>query len=206
MSLVRPLIVIATLNYVTSVFGGLDGGRNLSHFVEHRQKRGLIFQNGGIAKLVMGPIFPIDFGDPINWRALICLVNIHVGEFKVPDSPLYPWDKWENIYARTQSSDNNWKPDDSREFIYHVLEYFMERTHGSGRECLLRSICENAHVDHHMDLFGDILNAILTPGKEILDPVYREAYKYGKNGIDCFQYYTSCPKGLNFLDQFINEN
>ncbi|XP_059224322.1 uncharacterized protein LOC131997378 [Stomoxys calcitrans] len=226
MSLVRGLLIVilTLLLYVTSsVFGGLSGGsgsdgdgdgdgsngyvgHNLSDFTQHRQKRGLIFQNGGIAKIVFGPVFPIVLGDAISWRSILSLIVFHCGEFKVPDSPLYPWDKWENIYARSQSNLGQLEPDISREFIYTAIEYFMERSHGIGRTCLLRSICENAQVHHHMDVFGEVLNVILTPGKETLDPVYQEAYQIGSNGADCFRYYGDCPKGSNFFDQFIEES
>lgn len=110
----------------------------------------------------MGPIYPIQLGDPVNWRSILALINFHVGEFKIPDKPLYPWEKWETLYARSQVNRGNLQTDSSREFIYTALEFFMDKSHGVGRACLLRSICENAQVDHHMDLFGEILNVILT--------------------------------------------
>ncbi|XP_005189758.1 uncharacterized protein LOC101897828 [Musca domestica] len=188
------------------VFGGLNADRNLTDFRRQREKRGLIFENGGAIKLVIGPIMPIPFGDPIVWRSLICAYNIHVGDYKMPTTPLYPWDKWENIYARSKGYTGKIEPDFSRELFYTGLESFMDRISGNGRECLLRSICENAQVDHYMDFFGEILNVILTPGKEDLDEVYHTAYEMGRNGIDCLQYYSKCPKGSNIFDNVIEEN
>lgn len=110
----------------------------------------------------MGPIFPITLADPIAWRSLICLYNIHVGDYKIPSFPLYPWDKWENLYVRSNQGRAIAKPDESREFLYLVLENYMSSRYGNGRECMLRSICENAQIHHQMDLFGQILNIILT--------------------------------------------
>lgn len=111
----------------------------------------------------MGPIHPITSADPIPWRSLICLYNIHVGNYKIPSTPLYPWDKWENLYVRSFSdSQVQLKTDQSREFLYLVLENYMNDKHGHGKECLLRAICENAQIHHHVDIFSEILNVILT--------------------------------------------
>ena len=54
------------------------------------------------------------------------------------------------------------KTDETREFLYLVLEKLMNAKHGHGKECLLRAICENAQIHHHVDLFSEILNVILT--------------------------------------------
>ncbi|XP_061391769.1 uncharacterized protein LOC133327223 [Musca vetustissima] len=200
------LVILILSGCLTAVFGGFNVDRNLTDFRRHREKRGLIFENGGAIKLVIGPIMPVQLGDPIVWRSLICLYNIHVGDYKMPSTPIYPWDKWENIYARSKAFNGKLEPDYSRELLYAALEGFMNRPHGHGRECLLRSICENAQIDQHMDFFGEILNVILTPGKEDLDEDYRSAYEMGRNGVNCLKYYINCPKGANIFDQFIHES
>ncbi|XP_065361818.1 uncharacterized protein LOC135955395 [Calliphora vicina] len=154
--------------------------------------------------LVIGPIQPITLADPIVWRSLICSYNIHVGNYQIPSTPLYPWDKWENFYVRSNQGRAHIKPDESREFLYLVLENYMNLSHGNGKECLLRSICENAQIHKHMDLFAEILNVILTPGYGDVDGIYGHAYEMGRAGADCFKYYSKCPPGFCFLDQFLH--
>ncbi|KAM7357147.1 uncharacterized protein ACRADG_002639 [Cochliomyia hominivorax] len=200
-------ISFLAFNHFSRVFAGYDVvGKNLTNFLKHRGKRGLIFNNGGAAKFVIGPIFPITLADPIVWRSLICSYNIHVGNYKIPSEPLYPWDKWETFYARSNQGSSYPQTDGSREFLYGVLENYMTASHGNGRDCLLRSICENAQIHHHMDLFGQVLDVILTPGKGDVAPIYNHAYEMGRRGVDCFQYYNKCPKGLCFIDQFLYES
>ncbi|TMW49138.1 hypothetical protein DOY81_005793, partial [Sarcophaga bullata] len=79
----------------------------------------------------------------------------------------------------------------------------MNAKHGHGKECLLRAICENAQIHHHVDLFSEILNVILTPGKGDVDAVYGQAYDMGRAGADCFRFFKQCPKGFSLLDQYL---
>ncbi|KAI9579273.1 hypothetical protein GQX74_004745 [Glossina fuscipes] len=99
------------------------------------------------------------------------------------------------------------EPDGSREFFYTALEYFinLHTNKRHGRECLLRLICENSQIKYHIGLFSEILNVILTPGKENLNKSYRQAVEFGQLGVDCVKYYAKCPPGDNFLDHLIHD-
>lgn len=94
----------------------------------------------------------------------MALYNLQIGEYLIPSKPLYPWDKWENLYARSnhQRQFLNPAPDGSRELFYELLENFISQNATNGRHCLLRSICENAQVHHHLGILSEILNVILT--------------------------------------------
>ncbi|KAJ8977383.1 hypothetical protein NQ317_001984 [Molorchus minor] len=81
----------------------------------------------------------------------------------------------------------------------------------NGRECLLRSICENA-VDstfHEANgLYGHLLHIALTPNYgdgEVdpdLDPVYFDAQQAGEYGVECQSLYTECNSASGLLDSF----
>ena len=118
----------------------------------------------------IGPSIPVRLDDPVNWRSLVCSYSLQGGHYALPTKPWYPWDKWENLYARSnQHSQQNehilpkYETDDSRLFVYSALESFInQNSNGNGRECLLRTICENAQIHHHVGIMAEILNAILT--------------------------------------------
>lgn len=55
----------------------------------------------------------------------------------------------------------DFETDDSRLFAYILLEALMERQHGNGHRCLLRSICQNAQVDEHVGILSEIMDVIL---------------------------------------------
>ncbi|XP_017485651.1 PREDICTED: uncharacterized protein LOC108374190 [Rhagoletis zephyria] len=181
---------------------------NLTDFMKlQRQKRGLIFNGNGQIKIDTGVIAAIDLGDPIQWRSLVSINNLQGGFYPLPSEPLYPWDKWEETFARSlknMHAEADYKADDSRKFAYTVLEVLMERQHGNGRKCLLRSICKNAQVDEHVGMFSEILNIVLSPGKNDIDVLYMEAFRAGKSGADCVRLYSECRVVSNFLDQYLD--
>ncbi|XP_037940160.1 uncharacterized protein LOC119673024 [Teleopsis dalmanni] len=181
---------------------------NVTEFLNHRQKRHLVFEGGGNIKLVMGPALPVPLGDPVDWRGLIAAYNLQGGTYTIQSTPLYPWDKWETIFSRSVRRmrarihyPDKFVEDDSRLFVYTALEAFMNKLHGNGRDCLLRSICVNAQIDQHVGVFAEIYNIVLTPGNMLLEPAYKAAYDAGKSGIECNKLYGKCTVISNFLDQ-----
>ncbi|XP_037893724.1 uncharacterized protein LOC119640018 [Glossina fuscipes] len=203
------------MNKTNWAFAKLQIGTNFTRTTSHHQKkRSLIFENGGIIKLVIGPIISVPLEDPNNWRSLICLYNFHIGEYIIPTKPTYPWDKWSDNESKSFKKSKLYRkavdaeePDGSREFFYTALEYFinLHTNKRHGRECLLRLICENSQIKYHIGLFSEILNVILTPGKENLNKSYRQAVEFGQLGVDCVKYYAKCPPGDNFLDHLIHD-
>lgn len=112
---------------------------------------------------------PVRLDDPVSWRSMVCSYTIQGGQYSVPTEPLYPWDKWENTFARSLNqmkskfeNYGDYEQDESREFVYTVLENYMSRNNANGHQCMLRAICENAQVHHHVDVFAKVLNIILT--------------------------------------------
>ncbi|KYN08162.1 hypothetical protein ALC62_00847 [Cyphomyrmex costatus] len=97
-----------------------------------------------------------------------------------------------------------------RTTIYRVLESKFERqvrkqiiarydSGYSGRECLLRAICESSEFPlQHNGLIGDIMHVIFTPSTSRHEGLPRdviEAELVGRNG-SCFKYQPQCPLGL----------
>jgi len=154
---------------------GCWGSRNLTEFLLHRQRRGLIYQNSGSIKFGIGPSLPIPLGDHVTFRSAVLSFTLQGGTYSLPTTPIWPWDKWENTFARSmQQMRRNIEihtanggvryADDARLLVYTALEEYMGRRNNDmavGRQCLLRSICENAQVHHHVGIFSEILNIVL---------------------------------------------
>lgn len=112
---------------------------------------------------------PVTLADPVSFRSLVCSYTLQGGQYPLPTEPLYPWDKWEDIYARSLKEVKSkferygeYDDDGSREFVYTLLENYIGRNNANGHQCLLRAICENAQVHRHDDLYSEILNVVLT--------------------------------------------
>uniref|UniRef100_A0A1A9WJT0 Uncharacterized protein n=1 Tax=Glossina brevipalpis TaxID=37001 RepID=A0A1A9WJT0_9MUSC len=153
--------------------GKLVVGTNFTgNLMHYHKKRSLIFENGGIIKLIIGPVTAVPLEDLYNWRSLICLYNLHIGEYVIPTKPIYQWEKWNDNESKSfkksksinRKTLNNRQPDNTRELCYTALEYFinLHTNQQNGRECLLRLICENSQIKYHIGLFAEILNTILT--------------------------------------------
>ncbi|XP_033242867.1 uncharacterized protein LOC108152415 isoform X1 [Drosophila miranda] len=183
---------------------------NLTDYLHTRQKRHqLIYRNGGTIRLVVGPVMPTQLEDAVSWRGLLYFWTLHFGGYTLPSEPLYPWDKWETIYARSLQEQvrrlDASHEDDTRLFVYEILEKYMDQASGSvglGRQCLLRGICENAQIHQHLGIVAELLNILLTPGKARLDLSYREAYAAGLAGSHCLEQFEECPRGKSVLDAF----
>ncbi|XP_075163175.1 uncharacterized protein LOC142235802 [Haematobia irritans] len=195
------------------VSAGIGAANNLTAFRQrHRERRGLIFTNGGTIKFSIGPSMPVPLDDPVPFRSMVCSYTLQGGQYTIPTEPLYPWDKWENTFARSMKQKTEefelhgkYESDGSREFVYILMEEYMGRNNANGHQCLLRAICENVQTGQHNGLFAQILNVILTPGHENLDKSYVMAQQAGRYGVDCQKLYYLCPKGQSLLDQYVNE-
>ncbi|XP_067612999.1 uncharacterized protein [Eurosta solidaginis] len=211
------LVWIVWTCFLTHLYGAyadllsINAGANLTDFMQTRKKRSLIFNGGGSIKLSIGPSGQVNLADPITWRSLVCSYNLQGGSYPLPTSPLYPWDKWEDTFARKVRhipdqpySFDNYETDDSRLFVYTVLETLMSQRGVNGRQCLLRSICQNAQVDEHVGVLSELLDVVLTPGKEDLDNGYFVARDAGLAGADCLQLYAECPTGVSLLDSYLD--
>ncbi|XP_039965856.1 uncharacterized protein LOC126761760 isoform X1 [Bactrocera neohumeralis] len=186
----------------------IQSGANLTEFVNlRRQKRTLIFEGSGLVKIDAGAIATVNVDEPIAWRSIVSINNIQGGFYPLPAVPTYPWDKWEDTFARSMKHFQelaDFETDDSRLFIYTLLEVLMERQHGNGHQCLLRSICQNAQVDEHVGMFSEIMDVVLRPGKESIAVAYTDAFVAGKANADCMRLYSECRVPSNYLDQYLD--
>lgn len=159
------LVPLADASY--DVIGPMQ---NLTAYLHARQKRHqLVYQNGATVRLVVGPVMAVQLADPVVWRSLLNYYVLHFGAYTLPSAPLYPWDKWETIFARSLSEKirqlDESHEDDTRLFAYTAVEQYMDNASdviGRGRQCMLRAICENAQVHHHVGIMAELLNVMLT--------------------------------------------
>ncbi|XP_054729119.1 uncharacterized protein LOC129238105 [Anastrepha obliqua] len=87
-----------------------------------------------------------------------------------------------------------------RWIIYKGMETLMNRAGLSGRECMLRSICEHAVVPFHYDsgILSEIMHIVLTPSRsrdEFVHPSdrdYAHAEHLGRRDGDCAATYAAC--------------
>lgn len=156
-----------------------SGSRNLTAFLGHRQKRWLIYQNSGSMKFSIGPSLPIPLEDKVSFRSCVLSFTIQGGTYSLPTSPIWPWDKWEDTFARSLTQMRKTierhtagggvrYADDARLVVYTALEHYIGRRNNDqdmGRQCLLRSICENAQIHHHVGVFSEIMDIVLRWGR-----------------------------------------
>ncbi|XP_011566233.2 uncharacterized protein LOC105395948 isoform X1 [Plutella xylostella] len=87
-----------------------------------------------------------------------------------------------------------------RAILYGVAEDLLANFGFSGKECLLRAICEiHAHPLTNFGFIGEIMKLFFTPSKSpyaTLLEEYTEAQKAGENGGECWPYYRLCPKSI----------
>lgn len=120
---------------------------NISDWRQGRQKRHLIFNDGGINKLAIGLSLPMELGDKKPWRQLTCSWNLQA-QYSPPSTPLYPWNKWDGrslMQARKMYDEyGTYGEDQFSRFVYMGLETYLNRRGKNGRECLMKAFCENA--------------------------------------------------------------
>lgn len=111
----------------------------------------------------MGIAIPVDLE---NKRSLIMGYNFQSQYAVLPtatsfySSPLFLGASRKSDREARESEDS---VDDSREMVYQALESVWSRKGRSGRQCLLRAVCEIAQNPlSHNGLFGEIIDAVFT--------------------------------------------
>ncbi|CAG9817213.1 unnamed protein product [Phaedon cochleariae] len=88
-----------------------------------------------------------------------------------------------------------------RSLFYKAFEDVLNGAGIDGRDCILRSICENAAESLHHEangLYGLIFHIVFTPnygneaGDSNMDPSYMEAQRAGEYGVECHTLYSKC--------------
>ncbi|KAJ8921367.1 hypothetical protein NQ315_002982 [Exocentrus adspersus] len=183
--------------------------------VLQRNRRYLVFPNGGTFKLVIGIAIPVKLGPmqtmAVGWNfqyQYAAPTNITQLRNYPPIVSGRARDKRED--RETQENKEEEQKSD-RALFYSGIESVLNNEGIDGRACILRSICENA-VDsafHEANgLYGHLLHIALTPSygdgetDPDLDPVYLEAQKAGEYGVECDSLYSDCNYGNGLLDLF----
>ncbi|XP_053671720.1 uncharacterized protein LOC128721938 [Anopheles nili] len=154
--------------------------------------------NGGVAKVLFGFVAPVRFHHALK-RSLNLGLNMQANYRILPNIIFpHPDSVWK---ARFQGTD------EGRRQLYELMERVLGVTAGSGgstraRACLLRTICEVADAPlGHNGMVGELLDVVFTPGDaDHLAEEYKEARRYGANGVDCDRVYDACPLGHGILD------
>ncbi|XP_055678217.1 uncharacterized protein LOC129786975 [Lutzomyia longipalpis] len=168
-----------------------------------RQKRFLIFNNGGLAKAVLGFSCPVVFNDNTK-RSLNVAYNFQAQYQFQPNvtSPLSaPFFTGLERRLKRQRTMDEPKKDDSRKLLYSLLKVTMERRGVDGEECLLRAVCEVAESSYKQNgLFGELIDLIFTPQDDELGPEYTAARTIGLRGGNCQSSFSKCPPNKGLLD------
>ncbi|XP_041984639.1 uncharacterized protein LOC121737138 isoform X2 [Aricia agestis] len=87
-----------------------------------------------------------------------------------------------------------------RAIMYGIAEDLLANFGLSGKECLLRAICEtHAHPLTNFGFVGEVMKLFFSPSKspyaELLEE-YVEAQKTGESTGECWPYYRLCPKSF----------
>ncbi|XP_037920890.1 uncharacterized protein LOC119657840 [Hermetia illucens] len=198
----RVILPIWTTFCMVSGFAWAELRNITSKHGLQRDKRFIVYLGSGVHKFVCGVSIPVSLEDKKPWRSLGAVYGFQ-GQYSVPVTPIYWWDKWEGrslAEAKMQyNKDGSYVPDESRVFIYALIEYYLNRAGKNGRQCLLRAICENALVDEFGGIVGEVIGAILRPSDDS-DNVYKDAYKAGRYGAICASMYPICPEGQGLFD------
>ncbi|KAM7356285.1 uncharacterized protein ACRADG_002090 [Cochliomyia hominivorax] len=88
--------------------------------------------------------------------------------------------------------------------VYKALEGLGNRIGLSGRDCLLKSICENAETPFHYynGLIAELFYVLLTPSSSAdklsthSDNEYYYAEHLGRSGANCHRVFKDCPRSL----------
>ncbi|XP_011166500.2 uncharacterized protein LOC105200564 [Solenopsis invicta] len=151
----------------------------------HRPIRSLTFPEHSNMGIFVALAVPLE--DPLN---SISLSYFFEANYVLPPNITY-LEPWRRIERRKRNIE--------RATIYRVLESKFESSGYSGRECLLRAICEtSAFPLQHNGLIGDIMHVIFTPSTSRHEGLPRdvvEAELVGRNG-SCSKYQLQCPLGL----------
>ncbi|KAH8270796.1 hypothetical protein KR018_003911, partial [Drosophila ironensis] len=181
---------------------------NLTEWRHHRrQKRFLIYQNGGVIKFVSGCAFPVSFLEKKAWRQLVWLMNFQY-QFNEPQTPIYWWNLWGSsrdlkapITTPSPQIPDRLLVDEPQLMLFKFAEGYMDQIGQNGKACLERLICENGQVHEHLGLYAQLLHRLLRPHRT-LDRRYLDAYRMGLHGVNCRKAFPQA--GHCLLDKYVH--
>ncbi|CAG9853914.1 unnamed protein product [Phyllotreta striolata] len=179
--------------------------------VQTREKRFIVQPRGGTYKLVLGLAIPVKLGSKqsmgFSWNMQIQYSQATNVSQYLTYPPTYTGKRSTDYKSYEVVLKND------RAQFYELLEETLDSEGLHGRQCLLRTICENAmdsFAHEENGLYGQLIHIMLTPnyGKEDidqeLDPVYMEAKRAGEYGVECETLYTQCEFEYGLLSIISN--
>lgn len=157
------LKIFLLLIFVTCVFS-LKSNKTEEH--HHREKRFLIFNNGGLTKIVLGIACPIDFAPPKPFKGNVAFGWNFQAQFQDPTTVITPLNALAGLSRKFDERKKRFIEnggDGSRQLFYSGVEKMMDNHGRNGKACLLRSICEAAETSlRHNGLIGELFHIFLT--------------------------------------------
>lgn len=151
---------------ITSVISVLPLKLNETESVHHREKRSLIFNYGGLTKIVLGIGCPIDFAPPKPNKGNVVFGWNFQAQFQDPQTVITPLNALSGLSRKFEERKKRFIEnggDGSRQLVYSGLERMLDNHGRNGKACLLRSICEAAETSlRHNGLIGELLHIFLT--------------------------------------------
>ncbi|XP_059611057.1 uncharacterized protein LOC132257984 [Phlebotomus argentipes] len=200
--MINSLVTLVVLFLLLS--SAKTDGENVqdSETLSRRKRFLLIFNNGGLAKAVLGISAPVIFNDKTK-RSLNMSYNFQAQYQFLPNvtSPLADPFFTGLQRRRKRQSPTRSAPDESRKYLYALLEGLMRHRGVDGEQCLLRAICEVAESPcKHNGLVGELIDLIFTPHEHEAQPEHVQARFIGLRGGNCASTYSLCPRGEGLLD------
>ncbi|XP_063862254.1 uncharacterized protein LOC135101878 [Scylla paramamosain] len=190
--LVRPAAALATAeeSYGTMMFEGMkedqtwlqtmDAGNEVAR---SRVRRFVPFPPSSTLEAAFKLKLPVTGTIGLN---LIVLVTAFV--FKLPEEYFSIGRSYTNSAA------------DERAFLYSNMESLLDNFGYNGRACTLRTLCEIAESPFEHDLYGEVINLVLSASKSPSNDVeyddYMLAEHYGRTYGDCGSIYHTCPTSV----------
>ncbi|XP_033209450.1 uncharacterized protein LOC117168141 [Belonocnema kinseyi] len=171
-----------------------------------------IIQNSEMASILHRPIRALAF-PPSSSVGLFFAIAVPL---EAPDQSIFLSYFFESTYPLPTNYTSDFVPlierkkrSIDRKTIYGAIENKFESAGFSGRECLLRSICETSEQPlRHNGFLGDVFHVLFTPStseREDLPQDIVDAELVGRNG-SCLKYNLLCPMGLfDLIGTFMTE-
>ncbi|XP_017774919.1 PREDICTED: uncharacterized protein LOC108561480 [Nicrophorus vespilloides] len=174
-----------------------------------RNKRHLIYPLRALWKLIIGLAIPVKLGKKqslgIGWNLQF--------QYGLPTKSSEVIKSYPPIISKEAKRSVDEDVPSQRELLYVAIESMLDRDGVNGRDCVLRTICDNAMSPLHHEangLYGELLHIALTPnysrdgqaehGAEAIDEIYLDAQRAGNYGVDCISLYPGCPSGHGIMD------
>lgn len=114
---------------------------------------------------MLGFLAPVETRDHVNWRTLNLAYNFQSQHIPLPDLKKF-WDPFaRDLRAKRMLYDTKGEheKDVTRDLIYGAIEIYLNNQGKSGRQCLLKSICDAAeHLIYQGNIFDELIHLVLT--------------------------------------------